>query len=253
MCGRYVMARAVGDLVALAEAEADENLELRQSWNVAPTTDVPIVLERLVDDAMTRRLEVARWGLIPGWAKDASVGVRAFNARSETIIEKPTFRSAIKSKRCAIPVDGYYEWLKPETPKGKKRPFFVHPADDSMIFFAGIYEWWKDKTAEAVEGEEAWVLSCSIMTMASPAVDDPDPVLAELGQLHDRLPVPLGAEALTEWLNPENKDAAAMVDLATSQAFEVASTWNLREVGPAVGNVRNNGPELVEPRQSLFS
>lgn len=247
------MARAVGDLVALAEAEADENLELRQSWNVAPTTDVPIVLERLVDDAMTRRLEVARWGLIPGWAKDASVGARAFNARSETIIEKPTFRSAIKSKRCAVPVDGYYEWLKPETPKGKKRPFFVHPADDSMIFFAGIYEWWKDKAAEAVEGEEAWVLSCSIMTMASPAVDDPDPVLAELGQLHDRLPVPLGAEALTEWLNPENKDATALVDLATSQAFEVASTWNLREVGPAVGNVRNNGPELVEPLQSLFS
>lgn len=243
------MARAVGDLVALAEAEADENLELRQSWNVAPTTDVPIVLERLVDDFMARRIEVARWGLIPSWAKDASVGVRAFNARSETITEKPTFRSAIKSKRCAVPVDGYYEWLKADTPKGKKRPFYIHPKDDSMIFFAGLYEWWKDK---AVEDEDAWVLSCSIMTMASPAGDDEDPVLAELGRLHDRIPVPLGAEALGEWLNPENKDAAALVGLATAQAYDVAAHWNLREVSSAVGNVRNNGPELIERLAGLF-
>ena len=243
------MARAVGDLVALAEAEADENLELRQSWNVAPTTDVPVVLERLVDDSMSRRIEVARWGLIPSWAKDPSVGVRAFNARSETITEKPTFRAPIKSKRCAVPVDGYYEWLKPDTPKGKKRPFYIHPSDGSMIFFAGLYEWWKDKSSE---DEDAWVLSCSIMTMASPAEDDADPVLAELGRLHDRIPVPLGAEALAEWLNPENKDAAAIVDLATSQAYDVAAQWTLQEVSSAVGNVRNNGPELIEPLAGLF-
>lgn len=244
------MAKAIGDLVAEAEAEADANLELRQSWNVAPTTDVPIVLERLVEGEVHRQVHVAKWGLVPGWAKDPAVGVRAFNARSETVIEKPTFRAAVKARRCAVPAEGYYEWLAGDTPKAKKRPFYVHPADESLIFFAGLYEWWKDPSKD--DGDPGqWLLSASILTCPSPAADSESPVLRELHGLHDRLPIPLG-DSMAEWLDPENKNAAELVDRVRSGAFDVASMWALREVDAAVGNVRNDGPELIEEHSGLF-
>ena len=125
MCGRYVIARAVGDLVAATGAVPDESLgeadteRLRANWNTAPTTDVPIVLERLTggngrddDGELVRELHVARWGLVPGWAKDPAVGSKMFNARSETVLEKPSFRKAVRARRCAVPANGYYEWKK---------------------------------------------------------------------------------------------------------------------------------------------
>ncbi|MGO1517361.1 MAG: SOS response-associated peptidase [Arthrobacter sp.] len=253
MCGRYVMARAIGDLVAEAEAEADDALQLRKSWNVAPTTDVPIVLERLLDDEVVRQVHVAKWGLVPSWAKDPSVGVRAFNARSETVLEKPTFRAAIKARRCAVPVEGYYEWKKSGTGKtASKRPYFVHREDDSLIFFAGIYEWWKDPT-KAEDDPERWLLSCSILTMASPEETGESEVLDELHGLHDRLPIPLDRAAMSEWLNPGDREAGPLVEQVRDEAHEVAGGWSLREVGSAVGNVRNNGPELIEPVEDLFA
>lgn len=245
------MAKAIGDLVAEAEAEADANLELRRSWNIAPTTDVPIVLERLVDGAVRRQVHVARWGLVPGWAKDPSVGVRAFNARSETVIEKPTFRAAVKSRRCAVPAEGYYEWLAGETPKAKKRPFYVHPADDSLIFFAGLYEWWKDPAKE--DGDPGqWLLSTTILTGPSPEAEAQSPVLRELHGLHDRLPLPLQREAMAEWLDPENRNADELVEMVRAGAGDAASGWELREVDAAVGNVRNDGPDLVKAHSGLF-
>ncbi|MFC8302506.1 SOS response-associated peptidase [Specibacter sp. NPDC057265] len=236
MCGRYVMARAAGDLVAELEAEADASLELRASWNVAPTTDVPIVLERIIDGAVHRQIHVAKWGLVPGWAKDPAVGVRAFNARSETVLEKPTFRAAIKSRRCAVPVEGYYEWKK--LPDGKsKQPYFVHTPGGELITFAGLYEWWKDPGKDD-GADDQWLLSCSILTMASPPS-------GELASLHDRLPVPLSGEGLGQWLDPENKTPGPLLDAALDQAWELAAAWVLDPVAAAVGNVRNNGPELI--------
>ena len=231
------MARAVGDLVAELEAEADASLELRASWNVAPTTDVPIVLERIVDGGVRRQIHVAKWGLVPGWAKDPGVGVRAFNARSETVLEKPTFRAAIKSRRCAVPVEGYYEWKK--SPDGKsKQPYFVHPPGGELITFAGLYEWWKDPAV--IDGDPGqWLLSCSIVTMASP----PE---GELASLHDRLPVPLSSEGLANWLDPEDKAPAPLLEAALSEAWDVAAGWILDPVSSAVGNVRNNDPTLIE-------
>lgn len=237
MCGRYVMARAVGDLVAELEAEADASLELRASWNVAPTTDVPIVLERVIDGAVHRQIHVAKWGLVPGWAKDPAVGVRAFNARSETVLEKPTFRAAVKARRCAVPVEGYYEWKK--LPDGKsKQPYFVHTPGGELITFAGLYEWWRDPAKEDGAADQ-WLLSCSIVTMASP----PD---GELASLHDRLPVPLDADGLAEWLNPDNKTPGPLLEETLGQAWNIAAAWVLDPVSSAVGNVRNNGPELIE-------
>ncbi len=232
------MARAVGDLVAELEAEAEASLELRTSYNVAPTTDVPIVLERFIDGEVHRQIHVAKWGLVPGWAKDPGVGVRAFNARSETVAEKPTFRSALKSKRCGVPVQGYYEWKK--SPDGKsKQPYFVHSSDGSLITFAGLYEWWKDP-AKDDGAHDQWLLSCSIITMASP----PE---GELAALHDRLPVPLTTEDLAEWLNPEAQTPAQLLERVLAGAYGQAATWQLDPVSAAVGNVRNDGPELIEP------
>lgn len=237
MCGRYVIARAVGDLVAELEAEAEDSLELRASFNVAPTTDVPIVLERLIDGALHRQVHVAKWGLVPGWAKDPAVGVRAFNARSETVLEKPTFRAAIKARRCGVPVQGYYEWKKSADGKSKQ-PYFVHSADGSLIVFAGLYEWWKDP-AKPEGAPDRWLLSTTIITMASP----PE---GELATLHDRLPVPLSSAALAEWLDPENKAPGDLLEAALAEAWTLAAEWVLDPVSAAVGNVRNDGPELIE-------
>ncbi|MDO5635359.1 MAG: SOS response-associated peptidase [Micrococcus sp.] len=297
MCGRYVMARATGDLVHLGGAlDPEEELQLRPSWNVAPTTSVPILVDHGsraagADDAGAgdagtgaarhddagpspgRQLHVARWGLVPPWAKDVGVGVRAFNARSETVAAKPTFRAAVRARRCAVPMDGYYEWQAPAPgergPDGKpapKRPHFIHPAtageragdpdarDVDVIWCAGLYEWWHDPAGDA---ERPWVLSTTILTMPAPDPEDQDPVLAGLGRLHDRLPVPLATGTLPSdgvvdaWLSPEKlasaEDAERLVGAVVEAAPGIAAEWSIREVGRAVGNVRNNTSALVEP------
>ncbi|PSS43466.1 hypothetical protein C6401_12720 [Arthrobacter woluwensis] len=250
MCGRYVMAQSAEDLAA--EFEADhfaEDRPLPPSWNIPPTSDVPIVLERLVDGELRRRLHIARWGLVPRWAEDESVGVRSFNARSETAAEKPTFRSALKARRCAVPAEGYFEWLKGTG--AAKQPFYVHPADGSLLAFAGLYEWWRDPGKE--EGApDAWLLSTSILTMAAPAPDHEVPVLAELGRLHDRLPLALSRDSLAEWLNPSEQDGAGLLEAARAGGHEQASRWVLDRADPAVGNVRNNSPALLRESGSLF-
>lgn len=255
------MARAAGDLVALGGGVLpDETLEIRPNWNVAPTADVPILLEREADGSVRRELHVARWGLVPPWAKELAVGSRAFNARSETVTVKPTFRAAVRSRRCAVPVQGYYEWRAPEPgakgPDGRaarKQPYYVHPVgagdgEGPVIWFAGLYEWWQDPEA-AARGEDAWVLSTTILTMDAPSADEGG-VLGELGALHDRLPVPLTAATMDAWLEPVKlgsaDEAAALVATVTAEAFDVARGWALHPVGTAVGSVRNNGPELIQ-------
>ncbi|NKX50638.1 SOS response-associated peptidase, partial [Arthrobacter deserti] len=214
-----------------------------------PTTDVPILLERVIDGEVRRQLHIARWGLVPRWAKDPSVGARAFNARIETVAEKPTFRAALGARRCAVPVDGYYEWKKqgPRT----KRPYYVHAADGSPILFAGLYEWWKDPSKE--EGDpERWLLSTPVITTAAPPAGSGPPVREELAGLHDRMPAPMDKDTLDAWLDPAAKDGAAPAELVRDRAYHAAAGWVLDPVGPAVGNVRNNSPELITPQPDLL-
>lgn len=256
MCGRYVIARAAGDL--LGGVELDETLE---NYNVAPTHTVPILVDHRDDDAWRREVHAARWGLLPRWAKDESFSSRAFNARSETVVEKPTFRHAIKAQRCAVPATGYYEWKKAATQssgKQQKTPYYIHPKNaDENIYFAGLYEWWK-----IPEGDQAgeWLLSTTILTMPSPTAEEADQlestVLSELGDLHDRLPIPLQAtgtddDALSAWMRGEEEPQEA-VERIRSQAYDVARTWQLTEVGREVGSVSNNGPELIQPVERLL-
>lgn len=240
MCGRYVIARASEDLAAALDLSDSSDLEYRSSYNVAPTTTVPIAYEHLHDkQEPVRELTAAHWGLIPGWAKDPKIGGRAFNARSETVTEKPMFRAAVRSRRCAVPADAYYEWFKDGD---RKRPHAIRPADGSLMAFAGLYELWTTP-------EETTRVSCTILTGPSPSSGF-EGVLNSLAGLHDRMPLPIGPELCDRWLSPERlekDEAAGLVEDLRDQAFGVAAGWEVYEVDAAVGNVRNNSPELLEP------
>lgn len=247
------MARAVGDLLAEFDAELEDEVVIPPSWNVAPTDDVPIVLERLVDDGQARRqvrqLHVARWGLVPSWAKDPSGGARMINARSESVLEKPAFRKAIRSRRCAVPADGYYEWKQGA---GKaKQPYYVHPGQGRGLVFAGLYEWWKDPSLPPGEPGR-WMLSTSILTADTPPPGTESTVFGKLTELHDRVPLPMDQATMEAWLDPQADDAAALVDLVRSGVKDVAADWHVDSVGKEVGNVRNNGPDLIRPVEALF-
>lgn len=247
MCGRYVMARAVGDLVAEAEAEADANLELRQSWNIAPTADVPVALERLIDGKPVRQVHVARWGLVPSWARDIASGVRAFNARSETLLEKPTFREAVLARRCAVPMDGYYEWKT--GPGNTREPYFVSRSDKKLSWFAGLYEWWADPAVQAGEPGR-WLLSASVITLAAPDPETSEPALRPLAELHHRMPLPLAGPDLEQWLAPGNlgaTEALALLGRVLGNAWKTAEGLRVEPANPAVGNVRCDGPWLLDP------
>ena len=192
-------------------------------YNVAPTKPVPVVWQRPQDEG-ERRLALARWGLIPSWAKDPGVGVRAFNARIETAAEKPTFRGAFAKRRCVLPADGYYEWKKQGA---SKQPMFIQARDGEPLAFAGLYERWTD-----AEGRELW--SVSILT---------EPALGPLAEIHDRMPLTVSRALLDPWLDEGLRDAdrvRSLLDLGEVPA------WAARPVGPEVGNVRNNGPGLIE-------
>jgi putative SOS response-associated peptidase YedK len=253
MCGRYVMARAVGDLLAEFDAELEKEIVIPPSWNVAPTADVPILLERLIDGDSpakpVRQLHLARWGLVPSWAKDPGIGSKMINARSESVLEKPSFRKAVRSRRCAVPADGYYEWKAGEG--RSKQPYYVHPADGGPIVFAGLYEWWKDPS-KADGDPERWLLSTSILTCDSPPEGYAGGMLAELTALHDRVPLPMDRETMQAWLDPHAGDAATLVDLVRAGAHDVAEGWKIDAVGTAVGNVKNDSPELIQPVGTLF-
>lgn len=241
MCGRYVIARATGDLVGALEAEPGETYQERISWNVAITSAVPILLERIDDDAqLHRELHTARWGLLPVWAKDPTFSTRTFNARSETVTQKPAFRAAVRTRRCAVLADAYYEWTGP---KGAKQPYAIRPADHGLITFAGLYEWWKPAETDQ------WVLSCTILTGPSPEVGAGGS-LDELAQLHDRIPLPMTPQMSQEWITPgqlTTDEAEVLVDRVRAEAFDVASGWEIYPVDKAVGNVRSNGPQLMTP------
>lgn len=231
MCGRFVVARATADLVSAFSVDEVVGDDLPPSWNVAPTQKVRIVTGRGEDGEPSRRLETARWGLVPVWAKSRSVGSRAINARSETVLEKPMFRSAAVKRRALVPADRYYEW---QVTAGGKRPTYLHPEDDGLLGFAGLYEFWHDP--EVLEGEDGErLMTTTILTR--PAED-------ALGHIHDRMPVivPTG-ELQGDWLDPALTDKSEIRSLLDAIPDPKLVP---REVGKDVGNVRNNSRELIE-------
>lgn len=292
MCGRYVMALRAGDLVdalsatGLDEVEVPPTTAIQQSWNIAPTATVPILVERLVEaaegaesssvssaesaepsaspaGARRREIHSARWGLLPRWAESAAFSAKTFNARSETAASKPSFRSAVRRRRCAVPAQGYYEWraaVDETTGKTVRTPHYIRPADGSVLLFAGLYEWWQDPELAAA-GADSWVLSTTILTGPSPepgpgdATNEGDETLQTLADLHDRIPLALDAETAADWIRPGERDrdeTAVQLERLQAAALDVARGFAIDEVDRAVGNVRNDSPELTRPIEGLF-
>jgi putative SOS response-associated peptidase YedK len=232
MCGRYVMSRATGDLMSFFDAKEVEGSPPPPSWNVAPTQDVPIITEKLHDDGLDRRLLIARWGLVPSWAKDIKIGSRLINARSETILDKPSFRKAAITRRALIPAEGYYEWQKTED--GKKTPYYLYSEDEDLLAFAGLYEFWPDPSLPE-DDPGKWLLSCTVLTTTAQDT---------LGHVHERSPVIIPPEMFADWLDPATTDKADVQSLLDSVPELVLTP---RNVSDRVNSVRNNGPELVKP------
>jgi len=227
MCGRYVVSVAPQQL-ALDLGVAFEPELFPPDYNVAPTKPVPAFLVR----GDERTLTALRWGLVPFWAKDPSIGAKMINARSETAAEKPAFRQAFARRRCLLPADGYYEWLAvpppPGEPKAKarKQPYYIHRTDGGPLALAGLYERWRD-----AEGNELW--STSILTAAAA-----DP----LSWIHERMPLTVPSAGWEAWLDPSVQDPDEIRGL-----LDLAPDWTASAVSDRVNSVRNNDPGLLEP------
>ena len=221
MCGRYAASKDVANLMEEFEVARPPDETLPEDFNVAPSKQVYMVVERETDDGVQRQLRTAKWGLVPSWAKDPKIGNRMINARLETAAEKPSFRRAWAKRRCLLPADGYYEWYAGE---GPKQPFYVHRPDGHSLAMAGLYEFWKD-------GEDWLVTTCVLTT------DAPD----ELGRIHDRMPLLVPDENWAAWLDPEHKPTGDLVVPAMSMGLEAYP------VSTEVNNVRNNGRQLTDP------
>jgi putative SOS response-associated peptidase YedK len=211
---------------------------------VAPTTTISAVVRRHSepDDDPTRRLRLMRWGLVPPWAKAGADGAPdgkgplLINARADKVTTSPAFRSSAKGKRCLVPMDGWYEWrANPDTAAGKKArktPFFMYGGDGGLLLMAALWSTWRPKDAPK---DVAPLLSCTIIT-----TDAAGP----LAEIHDRMPLTISERDWDRWLDPD-----APIDEGLLRGHGDLDRIEIREVSTLVNNVRNNGPELIEPAE----
>ena len=233
MCGRYTL--ATPDPASIrARFPIGEAIEVRRRFNVAPTDDVLAVT---TDRDGRPRGELLRWGLVPGWAKAASLGAKLINARLETVAEKPAFRRAFERYRCLIVADGFYEWRRgPGGGRSSKQPFHITRDDGAPFAFAGLWSTWHGD-------EDQRLRTCTIITR---------PANEAITSLHERMPVILEAEHEAAWLDASTPTGALGEILVGLAAARTALT----EVGPAVNDARYDGPECLAPPgsapQALF-
>jgi putative SOS response-associated peptidase YedK len=230
VCGRYTLA-APDHRAIRARFPVGESIEIRQRYNVAPTDEVLTVT---TDKEGIPRGELLRWGLVPSWAKEPSIGAKLINARVETAAEKPAFRRAFERYRCLIVADGFYEWQR--TPGGPKQPFRITRDDHEPFAFAGLWSIWHGDARRTLR-------TCTILTTAANSA---------IASLHDRMPVMLTPGREVDWL-----DLDAPPDrLREMLAGLPARHTELAAVGFAVNDVRNDGPECLQApegdQQALF-
>ena len=218
MCGRYATTRSAADLSDFFEAYDDTSV-LEAYFNVAPTDPVPMV--RMSQRRGARVLGTARWGLVPPWANDVRGGARMINARSETVATSRAFAPSFVRRRCLVPADGWYEWVRDGR---EKQAYYMTPADGSVLAFAGLWSPWGS-------GSEP-LITCSVLTTAA---------LSGLARVHDRMPLIMPADRWETWLAGGGDPDV----LLSPQTADVLASVEIRPVGAAVGNVRNNGPDLV--------
>lgn len=242
VCGRYASSRSPDELAVEFEVERVETAErvLGPDYNVAPTKDVYAVLTRAGrgEEVPSRCLRILRWGLVPSWAKDPSIGSRMINARLETAAAKPAFRRAFARRRCLVPADGYYEWYTPgASPTGgrpRKQPFYIHRPDGASLALAGLYEFWKPADADPAD-PASWLTTMALLTTSAPD---------GTGRIHDRAPLMIDHAHWAAWLDPATTDPDEVMGILTPAAPGPLEAY---PVSTAVNNVRNNGEHLTDP------
>jgi putative SOS response-associated peptidase YedK len=218
MCGRYSLHANPG-VIALA-FKLGVAIDWSARYNITPSSRIVIVRE---DAAAGRVAALIKWGLIPGWAKDPTIGNKLANARGETVDEKPSFRNAFKRSRCLIPASGFYEW---KTVAGRKQPYYMHPVGAPLFAIAGITERW--------QGPEGVVETCAIITTGPNGV---------MRNIHDRMPVILSDEDHDAWLDPRNQSIASLKQLIKPCAD---STMTAHAVSTRVNAPKNDDAGLIE-------
>jgi putative SOS response-associated peptidase YedK len=226
VCGRYVTVSSPTLLAERFDVTELRPQELEPNYNVAPRADVPVIAERHGE----RVLDVLRWGLVPSWAKDTSIGDRLINARGEKVTTSNAFKRAFERRRCIVPADGFYEW---QAIAGQriKQPWFFRRRDGEPLAFAGLWEIWHDRSV----GDDApRVRTCTIITTT------PNELVAPI---HDRMPVALPESSWDTWLSVDNRDTAAMSQLLVPMPADELESWT---VSTLVNKADNNGPELLD-------
>lgn len=220
MCGRFVVFSNLEALQTHFQVDRVE-AEVSASYNVAPTHQVLSVIRRDDLNVLVR----LRWGLVPFWAKDPTIGNRMINARAETVDSKPSFKAAFRKRRCLVVADGFYEW---QGGKGRKQPVYITLPEGEPMGLAGLWEIWDDRGSA---DEPLW--SCTILTTgASPPLRD----------IHDRMPLVLTTGAYRDWLDPGKGD----IDLKAILAERTHMDFRCRPVSMAVNSVKNNSPDLIK-------
>lgn len=226
MCGRFTLAQNPADLMSFFGLAEVPELQLR--YNIAPSQPVAVIRVEPADQR--RYLSFARWGLIPSWTKDPQSGHHPINARSETAAEKPTFREALRYRRCLIPADGFYEWKKTGAQKVPMR--FTH-RDDKLFAFAGLWERWKDPDGSTLD-------SCVILTT------EPNELVAPV---HDRMPAILLEANYQRWLSPSLTAASEILQLLAPYPDQEMKAY---PVGTLVNSALSEGSDLIRPAPGMI-
>jgi putative SOS response-associated peptidase YedK len=218
MCGRFAIHTSVQEIMRYAKVTGGR-VPWQPNYNIAPSQTIPIVL---LWEA-SKQITLAKWGLIPFWAKDRSIGNKLINARAETIDQKPSFKSPFRHKRCLIPANGFFEW-----DKHTKQPYYIKPKHEKLFFFAGLWDTWQGD-------DESNLISCTIIT-----TDANKPI----SPYHARMPVILAPDALSEWTDTPESNATKLKKLLISYPAEEIELY---PVSKMVNSVKNNSPELIQP------
>jgi putative SOS response-associated peptidase YedK len=220
MCGRFTQTQSAQ---AIANAFQLSALPLSEPrYNIAPTQPIAIIR---ATQAEPRKFDLVRWGLVPFWAKDMSIGARMINARAETVAEKPAFRAALRYRRCLIPADGFYEWQKQDK---HKQPFYIRLTEHHLFAFAGLWESWQSSDGSELE-------TCTILTTSANTF---------MQRIHDRMPVILHSQDHDQWLDPAQQTAAKLQPLLQSYPDDQMSAY---PVSTLVNKASSDRRECLQP------
>jgi putative SOS response-associated peptidase YedK len=225
MCGRYALSAAISDIAQEFSTNSAPELSLPADWNIKPTNDVYIIKNQAI--------EIASWGMIAHWSKSDDEAAKsqssAINARSESVHEKPTFKSAFRSNRCLLPATGYYEWASELGKYKTKQPIYISRDDKKLLAFTGIFQSWTSPSGRVIQ-------SVSIITRQA---------VGQLALVHSRMPVFLPRDRWADWMNPKINDVAkirSLMDIPNPDA-----NLGFHPVSSAVNSIAGSGPGLIEP------